>query len=71
VQVPTKTLSAFAPMSDISTAKANTKASTITEVTFLLISVRNRRMMGMRRTATARQMATIWAKKEILVLEKK
>jgi len=70
VQVPTKTLSAFAPMSDIDIAKARTKSNTMTELAFLLISVRKSRKIGMSRMATARQIAIIWAKMEILVLEK-
>ena len=59
VQVPTKTLSAFAPMSDMDTVNASTKTKTMTEVVFLLSSVRNSRKIGMSRMATTRQMAII------------
>jgi hypothetical protein len=58
-------------MSDINTAKASTKTRTMTEVDSLLICVRNSRKMGTSRMPTTRQMAMIWAKREILVLEKR
>jgi hypothetical protein len=58
-------------MSDMKTAKASTKTRTMTEVVFLLISVRNSRKIGMSRMPTTRQTAMIWAKREILVLEKR
>lgn len=71
MQVPIKTVSVFAPMRDINTAKTSMKTKTMTEVASLVIWVRNNRKMGMSRMTTARQMAMIWANKEILVLEKR
>jgi hypothetical protein len=69
--VPIKTLWAFAPMSDINTAKASTKTRTITEDVFLLILIKKNRRMGMSRMTTIRQMAMMLAQREILALEKR
>ena len=71
VQVPTKTVSVFAPISDINTAKASTKTNINIEVCFLLIFVRNNRKTGISRMMMTRQIAIIWATSEIFTLEKR
>jgi hypothetical protein len=65
VQVPTNTLSIFAPASDITAAKVKVNNSTITDVAFLLNSVNRSKNIGTSKIVTTMLMAMICAAIEI------
>lgn len=71
MQVPTKTLSIFAPVNDIIAAKAKVNNSTMTDVAFLLNSVKSSKKIGTSKIVTTILMAMICAAIEIFCGENK